>query len=248
MSATPATTLFETAAYPQVEAPLEIPAAPQAHPLRWRKLLELLRGIRSAEDQVDAGLKIFDAVGGVGGEQTFQRFATQPAGRRMLREQPDLVALLGNRSWLAAMPDASLGRAYLAFAERNGFAADSLVEKNRSVEREHEKLDPYRQWFWDRYTMMHDLWHVVTGWDTTAEGEARLLAFSQAQTPQRGFAVLLGLIAVTAHLRLATHWRQWRAWRAGKRANPLLLARWEELLRRPLAEIRRDLRVVGAVR
>jgi ubiquinone biosynthesis protein COQ4 len=228
---------------PGCSQPLEIPPGRTPHRLRWRKVLRILRDLRTSEDQVDAGLRLVDAVGGAGGERTFQRFVRQPEGRRLLRIRPDLVSLLADREALAAMPDGSLGRAYLAFAEENGFAADGLMEKNQAFEREGGKSDPHREWFWNRFTLAHDLWHVLTGCAPTAEGEMTLLAFSHAQNPQRGYLFLLGLGTLGNLTQGAAHRRSLRAWRAGKRAASLLTAPWEQLLAWPLAEVRRSYRV-----
>lgn len=217
---------------------LEIPPPPVHPPLRARRVLQLLRELRTSHDQVEAGLELFDAVGGVGGERTFQRFVRMPEGQRMLRTRPDLVAQLGNRSALAKFPEGSLGRAYLDFANQNGFAADGLVEKNRDVRRYRPEDDPYRQWFWDRFTVAHDLWHVMTGCPTTPEGESKLLAFSFAQNPQRGYVLLLVLIAFGMGLDGSGHRGQWRAWRAGRRATALIGVPWEDFLARPLDEVR----------
>jgi len=221
-----------------VDRPLEIPPYVDGHPLRWRRVLRLLRELRESDDRVQAGLEFFDAVGGLGGEKTFQRFRRRPEGRRLLRTRPDLVALLGDRDALRAMPEGSLGRAYLAFADRNGFAADGLVEKNKTVPRERNRLDPYREWFWDRFTMAHDLWHVLTGTEPTEIGEVRLLAFSYAQTPQRGYLLLLALSAFQEATDFAHHRRQWAAWRAGRRAHDLVAAPWETFLAWPIEEVR----------
>ena len=229
---------------PGFNQPLEIPPGRASHPLRWRKVLRILRDLRSSEDQVDAGLQLVDAVGGAGGERTFQRFARRPEGRYLLRTRPDLVSLLADRKALAAMPDGSLGRAYLAFAEENGFAADSLVEQNNAFEREGGKSDPHRQWFWSRFTAAHDLGHVLTGCATTPEGEMTLLAFSHAQNPQRGYLFLLALGSLGTLTQGTVQRRHFRAWRAGKRAASLVTAPWEQLLAWPLAEVQRTYRVV----
>ncbi len=222
-----------------VDRPLDISPPATAQPLRLRKVLRLIRAMRHSEDPVQAGLEFFDAVGGPGGERTFQRFSQRPEGRRLLRTRPDLVGLLADREALAAMPEGSLGRAYLAFAEGNGFAADGLVEKNRAVERERADADVHRRWFWDRFTMAHDLWHVLTGCDTSEDGELRLLAFSYAQTPQRGYLILLGLGALGHAGKLAHLRGQWSCWRAGRRSHDLVSAPWESFLAWPLEEVRR---------
>lgn len=220
------------------DGPLEIPPPAPGHAFRWRKVFRLLSEIRNAEDQVQAGLMLFDAVGGMDSERTFQRFIRHPEGERLLRAKPDLVSRLGDRVALAALPAGSLGRAYLAFCEQNGFAVDSLVEKNRSFERESRRDDPHRRWFWDRFTLTHDVWHVLTGCPTTPQGETRLLWFSYAQNPNRGLRVILMLVTYGTGIDLARHAAHWRSWRAGKRARDLKVVRWEELLHRPLDEVR----------
>ena len=226
---------------PGIEGPLSIPPPRPGHPLRWRRLRELILEIRlDKEDaaKVEAGLELFEAVGGLGGEATFRRFQKRPEGRRLLRTRPDLVATLGNRDALAAMPAGSLGRAYLDYAERNGFAADGLVEQNKQIERERDGQDPYREWFWNRFTIAHDLWHVMTGCSTEGEGEMRLLAFSFAQTPQRGYAILLALAAFGRIFEPSFHLDQVHAFRAGLRAHDLVAAPWEQYLTWPLDEVR----------
>ena len=223
---------------------IEIPPRPPSHPFRLGRVRQLLRTLRESPEQTELALEVFDAVGGDGGESSFQRFVNHPAGQRLLREQPRIEQALGDRDLLASLPEGSLGRAYLEFATANGFAADGLAALNREVEREGDaEIDPYRQWFWDRYSVCHDLWHVITGCDTTPDGESMLLAFSQAQTPQRGYRALLAMIMIDANIDLRFQWDLRRAWRAGKRAAPLLFARWEELLARPLDDVRREFRV-----
>jgi ubiquinone biosynthesis protein COQ4 len=212
--------------------------APPSHPFRLRRVLRLLRTIDDKPEQTDAALELFEAVGGDGGERVFQKFVHHREGQRLLREAPQLVSHMADRTRLAAMPKASLGRAYLDFALQNGFAADGLVEIGRDVEHEDE-LDPTRRWFWDRFTAMHDLWHVVTGCDTTPSGEGLLLAFTQGQVPQRGYRVILGLIVLRENFNLRSQWSLVQSWRNGRRAKGLVLARWEELLPLPLDEVRR---------
>lgn len=222
---------------------LSLPPAPPVHPFRLRRVLGLLRSLNEdAEATLDA-LEMFDAAGGDSGERIVQGFVRDPRGRRLMLEKPRIERVLADREALAAMSEGSLGRAYLAFAEENGFAADGLAQLGREVEREHERLDPHRQWFWDRYSVTHDLHHVLTGCATTEDGEVVLLAFSQAQTPQRGFRLLVALAVVNSLFDWRRLRRLRRAWRAGRRAQKLLFVRWEEQLDRPLDELRRELRV-----
>lgn len=223
---------------------IELPPPPAPHPFRPRRVLDLLKTIDDTPEQTDAALELFDAVGGDGGEKTFQKFVLHQDGQRLIRERSSLVSHMADHERLAAMPEGSLGRGYLEFAKVNGFGASDLVDLNQDVERENvTELDSIREWFWDRFTAMHDLWHVVTGCDTTPDGEGLLLAFTLGQVPQRGFRFVVGLVVFRNHIDLRGQRGLYRAWRHGKRARALVRARWEELLPLPLDEVRSRLRV-----
>jgi ubiquinone biosynthesis protein COQ4 len=227
-----------SAALPFEDLP-DLAPPPTARPMQWRRVWQLLGTVGRDAQQTGAVFELFEAVGGDGGERTFRRFYDSEAGRAILREQPDLVAHMADERRLAGLPADSLGRAYLAFRRANAFEADGLVAvKDETVREFGTAVDPVREWFFDRFTAMHDLWHVVTGCDTTEDGEALLLAFSQGQTPQRGFAFLVGLVVVKTNVDLAFQARIARAWWMGRRAKPLVTARWEALLSRPLDEVR----------
>jgi hypothetical protein len=67
-------------------------------------------------------------------EANFQRFAANSNGRALLEERPSLIAALSDREALARMPDATLGRAYLDYLARNGFAPDGLLAVHLRVQ------------------------------------------------------------------------------------------------------------------
>jgi ubiquinone biosynthesis protein COQ4 len=220
---------------------------PPSRPLDWRRARRLVRVLMDDPERTELVFELMDALGGRGDEPLFQEFASSRAGQRLLRERPPLVAALADREALRALPDGSLGRAYLAFAEARAFAADGLQQANdRGLGAVNAALDPERRYFYQRLTAMHDLWHVLTGYGTDESGEVALLAFSLAQgIAGRGVRVIL----------LAAAWRGPRAgafafqrqlvaaWRRGRRCERLALLRYEELLPRPLASLRRELRL-----
>jgi ubiquinone biosynthesis protein COQ4 len=97
---------------------------------------------------------------------------------------------------------------------------------------------------------MHDLWHVLTGYGRDEAGEAANLSFSFAHTPFRGIALILFGIAISP-LPDGTGRGAWlrylySAWRRGRRCAWLPAVRYEELLPRPLEEVRRTLRIAPA--
>ena len=94
----------------------------------------------------------------------------------------------------------------------------------------------------------HDIWHVVTGFETDVVGELGLQAFYQAQIPGPLPSILLAI----GFLRSALFDRELtvpfmnalvRGWRMGKTARPLFGVRWDELWSTPLAEVQRQLDV-----
>jgi ubiquinone biosynthesis protein COQ4 len=199
-------------------------------------------------EATDKVFELFAAMGGKGDEASVQRFAAHPEGRQLFAEKPSLLALLADRARLQALPEESFARAYLAFSQRNGFDVDGLLKSNESGLGElNAQLDPNRRWFFERLNLMHDLWHVLTGYDTDVAGEAALLAFSAGQ----GLANrTIGLLLLTAMAKapksqgFAFQRFVLRAMRHGRRAAPLVSQRYEELLPRPLTEVRRELGIL----
>ena len=177
-------------------------------------------------------------------------FRRTEAGRRLLRERPDIVPLLVDRDALRRYPDGTLARAYLDFVEREGISAEGI----REAEARGEKLGPRApaplDWVQSRMRDTHDLWHAAVGYSGDVLGETALLAFSVAQTFNPSIALIVGIgLAKTAtgddggraarRTILDGFARGYRAaWLAGQP--------WEELLPLQLSEVRRRLRLDGA--
>ncbi len=81
-----------------------------------------------------------------------------------------------------------MGRAYLAFCDREGITPGGLVEASMLEDR--DLLEPRFRYMADRLRDSHDLWHVVTGYRTDLLGENAVLAFTAAQTDSVGVGVL----------------------------------------------------------
>jgi ubiquinone biosynthesis protein COQ4 len=221
------------------------PAPPRKRPeLRraWRTLAALI----ADPTRTERVFELFDALGGDDGESTFRRFLAEPAGRRLFDTRPSLRVALSDRPALAALPDGSLGRAYLAHLDCYDLDPTGvLAAQERSHQPGQLRDDPDRAWFFERLNLMHDLWHVLTGYGADEAGEAAVLAFSEAQMPQRAFVVLVAAAAWLGPWGDALSWQRYllRAWWRGRRASSLLVADWEALLPQPLAEVRAALGV-----
>lgn len=203
-------------------------------------LVALRRLLRDPEDTHQA-FRVVRALDGRQAARFLGCFRASPDGARMLRERPSLLARLLDREALRALPEGSLGRAYLTFVEREGISADGLVEVSATGDR--ILSDPDFGFLADRMRDSHDLWHVVTGYQTDLIGEASVLAFTAAQTESPGTALLVagGFVRSFGFRDRAgrTARAQIRAaWQRGKRAGWLPAAPWEALLTRPLDEVR----------
>ena len=206
---------------------LAITAPLPSRPAQWRRAGRLIREILDDPSQTEKVFELLEAVGGRGDERTFQDFAGRPEGRGLLASKPSLVDALADRDALAALPEASFGRAYLEFAQRNGFAADGIRQANdRGLGDLNAQLDPHRRWFYDRVGAMHDLWHVLSGYGTDEAGEVALLAFSMGQgLVNRGLWLLIAAAALMAPRSDGFAYQRYlaQAWRRGRRAGPLAM-------------------------
>src|SRR6185295_1350037 len=130
--------------------------------------------------------------------------------------------------------------------------AQGLVEAEQQSEMSgrFDGIDTNREWLGDRFRDMHDLWHVLTGYGRDEAGEAANLAFTFAQAPFRGIALILFGIALNlppeGQTRVAWLRYLYRAWRRGRRSAWLPVVAYERLLAMPLEEARRALRIAPA--
>lgn len=161
----------------------------------------------------------------------------------ILQERRDLKKTLEDRERLRSLPEGSFGRAYVEFTDRRALTPQGLADAianqvGRSLEGPDATLAA-------RVVDMHDLWHVLYGWDTDIMGELHLLGLSFAQLGSAGWIVLamlscqgLVLVGRPDGFRYVA-----RSYAIGRKA-PLLPAQdWEALLPLPLEEVRRRLGV-----
>ncbi|MGB5313780.1 MAG: Coq4 family protein, partial [Polyangiales bacterium] len=199
-----------------------------------------IRRVFADPDATEHVFEVIDALEGPNLKWIRSRLQRSETGRRLLATKPSVLPLLSDREWLRALPDGSLGRAYLQFVESEGISADGLVEASEYVRKsaEGEFL-----WIKDWLRDTHDLWHTVLGYKGDLVGEASLLAFSHYETKNLG----VGAIAALAWLKLGRVTdpklgardtvRDGR--RLAKHAAWFLEVPWHEWLDRPLSEVRR---------
>lgn len=214
----------------------------------WGRAYRALQALIADPERTDKVVEFINTVGGDGGRRSFEKFCTHPTGRRLLAERPSLVDTLADLDRLRQLPAGTLGRAYADFMCGENLDPDGIVREFRAADSKPEDVHPDVQWFFERVDTMHDLWHVLTGYGRDEAGEAANLAFTLAQIPGRGIALLVLAGAVIGPKDVTLRWQRYlyRAWRRGRNAAWLAAVPYEELLERPLEEVRRTLRIAPA--
>jgi ubiquinone biosynthesis protein COQ4 len=193
-------------------------------------------------DDTKQAFRVVQALGGGAGERLYKRFSATDVGHDVLRERRSLLSRLKDTAALQALPQGTLGRAYLDFLRSQKITAEGLVDASEEGYERDPELDEERVLVADRLRDMHDLWHVVAGYRGDLIGEAAVLAFSFAQTKNLG----VGLLGLMGLLKIGMAVPGARSiisggFRRGMRAAWLPGADWESLLARPLADVRREL-------
>lgn len=224
----------------------EGPWAPRQR-MQPRAAITALRRLIADPERTDEVFNVIRALSGSSISQGLQRFGRLPAGRRVLLERRVLLTTLLDRDALAAHAKGSLADRYLTFTREGNITADGLVEASEGRER-YESAD--HKLYGERLRDQHDLWHTLVDYGRDELGEVCLLAFTYAQTRNRG----IGAMALVGSYKLAQYYGRgvfaavFRAWRDGKRAAWLPGQDWEALLAEPLETVRERLRLVKPVR
>ena len=133
-----------------------------------------IRRVFADPDATEQVFEVIDALQGPNLKWMRARLQRSETGRRLLDEKPSLLPLLSDRAALRALPEGSLGRAYLSFVEAEGITADGLVEASEYVR---GNVDGEYLWIKDWLRDSHDLWHTVLGYQGDLVATATHRAF-----------------------------------------------------------------------
>ena len=206
--------------------------------------LKALSATRRLMDEPESTELVFEIIGHLAGpnfERLYERSMADPVGHAILEERRDLLPTLNDRATLAALPDRTLGATYARFMEAEQITADGLEDASQIEEVEF--YDDRARCLSERLRDMHDLWHIVSGYGRDYLGEASLLAFTYAQTRNRGIGFIVLMAAYRyrrgGHPTAVSVMRE--AYRRGRAAQFLPAADWEALLALPLDDVRTHL-------
>jgi ubiquinone biosynthesis protein COQ4 len=215
---------------------IDLPAAGRA----IKKLLQ-------DKEDTEAVFDIMRALSGNTIPNGYRRLLASVQGGRIALDAVELQPILDDHDTMAKLPEGSVGRAYLDFVQGRKISAEGLANESRKSGAEIDALHPYA-WYARRMRDVHDLWHVLTGYQTDALGEACVVAFSYAQTKSAGFA----LIAVAGSNELQRQMpghpvrrAVWQAYLNGQRAAWLPAQDYMTLLGERLVDARKRLNIVA---
>lgn len=145
---------------------------------------------------------------------------------------------------LRELPTGTLGREYAEFLAANGLHPFRLSEQI-----DEDLLA--RNIFIARYALLHDVFHVLTGFGTDHAGELGVWAFVAAQGYARGhwLAVLVACLfyPLLSPLQIPRMWRNlWTGMRMGRTAKTLITEPLENMWDRSVISLRTDLQIDAA--
>jgi ubiquinone biosynthesis protein Coq4 len=161
-----------------------------------------------------------------------------------IKAQPGMATIMAERylgpvpnlAELLTLPVDSLGYQFAYHLTMNNF--DPQFYRPREVKDEISYISLRR-------SQTHDIFHVVTGFDTDASGELGLQAFQLAQmkSPIAITILTAGIVRTLADSSmLKEHMRQMiLGWEMGLKAKPLLAQKWEDHWEKPLAQWQAEL-------
>jgi ubiquinone biosynthesis protein COQ4 len=219
---------------------------------KWTRLFASFRELRQKDKDVHAGIRFFDAMSAILGRGEATMIASMRAsehGRSVLAEGASLFSVVTNRSRLRGLPEGTLGREYVRFADEREIYPEQFEQLlEEALGRPSELTDhgsALGRLVHDRYRHLHDVWHVLLGYDTDEEGELSILAFTGRQNGYRAHYMAAGVQSIAAGFR--GDFSKLRAFRRGwtrsKAAECLIAQDWDALFVLPLETVRETLAI-----
>lgn len=213
---------------------------------RIRPLVALRAMRRLGEDPDDTAqaIVVIAALAGNWSQRLLRRFRRSPRAEAILRARRDLYAVLGDLEGLRALPAGSLGREIGAWFARERIGTEGLAQAAAVARAQLGSAPPEagdEQVFLTRFMNLHDVVHVLTGYDRDLRGEAAVLAFTLAQSRSPGMAYIVLRVLLREGWGSETGRLIRQGFRRGLRSAWLIDQDWEALLVRPIAEVRSQL-------
>jgi ubiquinone biosynthesis protein COQ4 len=204
------------------------------------------RKLMKDKEDTAAVFKIFESLPSKDFMPRIAALVLSEKGEELRRTEPWLPEILDDHAMLRRTPKGSLAHAYCDFMEAEGLSAAGLVAESERSGR--PRFPDLVEWYINRSRDTHDLFHILTGYGRDALGEASVLLFTHGQAPSQGH-LLIGYAGAANIKKLVkgsaapVFGAVRQAHRTGKGAPPLIAQPIRELLARPLADVRAEMRI-----
>lgn len=219
------------------------PPSPKFRPLH--ALVSVVKLILNKDDTRQV-FEVVTALSRDSGRRLFEGFVSTPYGRRVVSEPVKLEEILSDFPRLRQYPEGSFGKAYVDFMDEAGFTPQGLIDAADEAGvslKEYPELAEFKRAF-THLEVSHDLWHVITGYGRDPLGEICNLVFTRRQTRNPGLRLIIfmGLAAIKLERWSMPALKAAReAALMGDKVDFLLQHDVDELLKRPLADVRAEL-------
>lgn len=193
---------------------------------------EALQGLLDDPDDTHQIFRLGMAVNAQLFPRFLMRFVTHEEGAWLLEHEPAIGS--AEVAALRALPPHTLGGAYARFLDARDLDPDLFQSP--------PGLPVVVRYVSQRMRQTHDLWHVLTGIDTSVEGELLLQAFTYGQTRMPSAA----LVAIAGALRYGSREHRllpkaFDAYKRGRRAAWMPPLVWERRWEEPVEDLQRAL-------
>ncbi|MEP7351068.1 MAG: Coq4 family protein [Sphingorhabdus sp.] len=226
---------------------------PFCHPDRPRprfrplKALGHFRNLIANKEDTEQVFHIFEALPRRSFRTNARNFIESEKGKALFASEKYLPVILDDHAALEKLPANSVGRAYIAFMQREGLSAAGLVAEYDKFQDPSKRYDDMIQWYGNRQRDTHDLLHILTGYGRDALGEQCVLAFTYGQNRNWGNLLISYAGGWELKRRVKADAPVFAAIREGQRHGTLAANLVKEdivkLLAEPLADARQRLAI-----
>jgi ubiquinone biosynthesis protein COQ4 len=217
----------------------------------WRGAFAAMRTLLGDPNDTVQVFKIMRALNAGSAERNYERLLRTAEGGRTAYRRVELLERFSDPDFLRRFAPGTAGAAYRAFLDRTGYSAKGLAQVGQDAYGGIGEIEHPYAWFGRRERDIHDIWHVLTGYQADDPlGELCLVAFSYAQTKGLGWG-FIALVGALKNLReplgrLVAR-AAWEGYRSGKRALWLHGEDYEALFAEPLDAARARLGIAEPV-
>jgi ubiquinone biosynthesis protein COQ4 len=166
-----------------------------------------------------------------------QHLMRDPACAELIRDR--YIPPAHDLNKLLAYPRNSLGYIYAVAMKKSGFDPNLHAGMPAKSDAQYVEL---------RLSQTHDIWHILTGFDTSVIGEIGLQAMHLPQFPYPLATMLIANALMSSTLFAPKELPQLleaiaQGWQMGQVAKPLFAQRWEEAWEKPLAQWQAELNI-----